>query len=170
MAKEKKALTAEQLYRVNKQKAKIFGLLAPITWYSLLIMTILFASLAFRNSVGNITEILNMLSKDNYTTAELQENYAALVEKWGEWELVGENSAGLVVRYVDVGNALFSGLMMTFATLTLIFLISAIILGKIVFPLLAKHYKDTNDELVDMATLKSAEQIDVISKSRKEWF
>ena len=84
--------------------------------------------------------------------------------------MVGENSAGLVIRYVDVGNALFSGLMITFTTLTIISLVGAIIFGKIVFPLLAKHYKDTNGELVDMATLKSASQIDTMAKSRKEWF
>lgn len=126
--------------------------------------------LAFKNSVGNVTEILAALDKENYTALELQENYQSLVARWGEWELVGENSAGLAIRYVDVRNALFSGMMITYTTFCAIFFVCAIVFGKIVFPMLAKHYENTNTELVDMATLKSAEQINQISKSRKEWF
>jgi hypothetical protein len=134
-----------------------------------LVLTVLFLYLAFKNSIGNVTEILNLLDKENYTGAELRDNYRALVEKWGEWELVGEDSAGIIVRYVDIRNALFSGMMIMFATLSVIFFVCAIVFGKIVFPMLAKHYEETNGELVDIATLKSAEQINEISK-RKEWF
>lgn len=117
-----------------------------------------------------MTEILNLLDKETYSASELRDNYQSLVSKWGEWELVGENSAGLAIRYVDVRNALFSGLMMTYTTLASVFLVCAIVFGKIVCPMLAKHYENTNTELVDMATLKSAEQIDKITKTRKEWF
>ena len=113
---------------------------------------------------------MSLLDKENYTAAEVRDNYQALVEKWGEWELVGENSAGIAIRYVDIRSALFSGLMITFSTLSVIFFVCAIVFGKIMFPMLAKHYENTNTELVDMATLKSAEQINEISKSRKEWF
>ena len=122
-----------------------------------------------RNSVGNIVEILDLLDKDKYSGTELESNYAYLVDKWGEWEIVGAGSAGLVIRYVDVGRALFSGLMITFSTLTIIFFCVAIVFGKIVFPLLAKHFENSNKEMVDLATLKSATQIDEITK-RKEWF
>lgn len=141
-----------------------------MVWYLFLILAIIFFSLALRHSVGNITDILTLLDKDTHTAVELRENYKHLVEKWGEWELVGENAAGLVVRYVDVGNALFSGLMITFSTLAIVFFSCAVVFGKIVFPLLAKHYKNTNDELVDVATLRSAEQINNMTKTRKEWF
>ena len=122
-----------------------------------------------RNSVGNVTEILELLDKNNYTSAQLEQNYAYLVNKWGEWEIIGAGSAGLVIRYVDVGNALFSGLMIIFSTLTIISLCAAFVFGKIMFPLLAKHFKNNNDEMVDMATLKSASQINQMSK-KKEWF
>lgn len=121
------------------------------------------------NSIGNVTEILDLLSKDKYSGEELIANYQYLVEKWGEWELVGEGGAGLVIRYVNVGNALFSGLMITFTIFTVIFLVLAIILGKIVFPSLVKYYIANNESMVDIATLKSAAQIDEISKN-KEWF
>lgn len=110
------------------------------------------------------------MDKETYNAAELRDNYQMLVAKWGEWELLGEHSAIFAIRYVDVGNAMFSGLMITYTTLCSIFFVCAIVFGKIVFPLLGKHYENTNTELVDMATLKSAEQINEISKTRKEWF
>lgn len=121
-----------------------------------------------KNSVGNVTEILTLLDKDIYTGNEIEKNYAYLIEKWGEWEIIGGGTAGIVIRYVDVGNALFSGLMITYSTLTVISLCAAFVFGKIMFPMLAKHFKNNNEEMVNMATLKSAAQIDKMSK--KEWF
>lgn len=130
-----------------------------------------------KNSIGNITEILTALDKEKWTGEELQENYAYLVEKWGEWEIVGEGAAGIIVRYVNIGNALFSGLAITFAMATFISFVIAVVFGKIIFPLLRNHYKNSNDELVDVATLQSAAQIDKMTKSKhlekgekKEWF
>lgn len=124
------------------------------------------------NSIGNVTEILNLLDKDKYTGEEIAEHYAYLVEKWGEWEIVGANNAGLVIRYVDVRNAMFSGLMVTFTVLTIVSIAVNFILTKVVFPQLIKMYTKNNDELVDVATLKSAAKIDEIVKNKetKEWF
>jgi hypothetical protein len=121
-----------------------------------------------KNSVGNVTEILNLLDKDTHTAEQLVNNYQALVARWGEWEVIGGGSAGLSIRYVNIGNALFSGLMITFSVFTVISFVLAILLGKIIFPLLSKHFANMNEEMVDMATLKSASQIDKLSK--KEWF
>ena len=121
-----------------------------------------------QNSVGNITEILNLLDKDTYTAEQLVDNYQSLVSRWGEWEVIGAGNAGLVIRYVNIGNAFFSGLMIAFSVCTVITFVLAILLGKIIFPMLAKYFDNRNNELVDMATLKSASQIEQISK--KEWF
>lgn len=117
--------------------------------------------------MGNVIEILELLDKDTYNRTELTENYKMLAARWGEWEIAG--GIGFTVRYIDVGKALFSGLMVTYGILVVISLCSALIFGKVVFPLLSKMYKNNNEELVDMATLKSASQIDQISKS-KGWF
>jgi hypothetical protein len=117
-----------------------------------------------RNSVGNITDILSKLDSDKYNRGELIANYNELAVKWGEWELIGVS-----VRYIDIGNALFSGLMVTFSTFTLVSLCLAFILGKIVFPSLRKYYENTNNEMVDLATLQSATQINELTK-KKEWF
>ena len=121
-----------------------------------------------KNSIGNIVEILDLLDKEKYSGEEIQRNYVFLIAKWGEWEIIGAESAGLVIRYVNIGNALFSGLMMLHATLSFVMFMISVIFGKIVFPLLSKHYKNTNEEMVDLATLQSASQIDKLSK--KEWF
>lgn len=126
-----------------------------------------------KNSVGNIVEILDLLDKNKYLPEQIQENYQMLIQKWGEWELVGENSAGFVVRYVDVRNALFSGLMITYMVLTIIFFVLSFVIGKILFPQLAKIYTNNNDEMVDLATLKSAQKINELTEqkpARKEWF
>lgn len=92
-----------------------------------------------------------------------------LVEKWGEWEIIGADSAGLVVRYVDIRNALFSGLMITYMILCIVSFVLAFLLGKIVLPTMRKYYETNNDEIVDMATLKTAAKIDE-KINKKEWF
>ena len=167
--KEKAPLTSEQIYKQNKRKAKIFNLLAPVAKWIFLALAIVFFLLTIENSIGNITEILHLLDKDVYTGEEIAEHYKYLVEKWGEWEIVGADSAGLVVRYVDIRNALFSGLMVTYTILTVASLLFAVILGKIVFPQISKLYSNNNDEMVDVATLKSAQKIEEMT-SKKEWF
>lgn len=139
----------------------------------MIVLTIVFFCLTVRNSVGNVAEITQLLDKDNYTQTQIEENYKMLIEKWGEWEIIGENNSGLVVRYVDIRAALFSGLMITYAILTCVFFAIAIILGKILFPKIAKMYLANNDEMVNLATLKSAQQIEDLTnahKTNKEWF
>lgn len=120
-----------------------------------------------KNSIGNITEILDLLDEKVYNNEQLAENYRYLVDKWGEWEMRGD-AGGLGVRYVDVGRALFSKLMITYLCVSASMLCLSLILGKLVFPLLAKMYKDANDEMVDMATLTSASKIEEISKRSKK--
>lgn len=135
-------------------------------------LTIIFVTLMSKNSIGNVTEILHLLDKDVYSGEQIEANYAALIEKWGEWEIIGENNSGFVVRYVDVRAALFSGLMITYMVLSIVCLCLAIIIGKILFPRLAKMYTDSNSEMVDVATLKTMSQVEEMTgkKSQKEWF
>lgn len=110
------------------------------------------------------------MDRQKYSGTEIQENYQYLINKWGEWEFAGDGTASIVIRYVNISNALFSGLMMTFCSLSIASLLIAVVCGKIIFPALKKHFTGSNDEMVDLATLKSAQQIDDISKSKKEWF
>lgn len=107
------------------------------------------------------------MDKEKYTGLQIQENYQYLIDKWGEWQIGGDGINSIVIRYVDVGNALFSGLMIVYCILSGVSLLLSIVLGKIVFPVLGKHYADCNEEMVDLATLKSASQIDEMSNARK---
>jgi hypothetical protein len=138
--------------------------MSVISFYFFLVLTIIFVILTIKNSIGNVTYILAQLDSSTYNKEELVANYNQLADKWGEWELIG-----ISVRYIDIGNALFSGLMVTFCTLMFVSFGLAFLLGKIIFPTLRKYYENNNDEMVDLATLKSATQIDELSK-RKEWF
>nr|DAO43946.1 MAG TPA: hypothetical protein [Caudoviricetes sp.] len=160
------------MYKVNKRKSKIFQRLSPIMFWFFMGLTIIFVILMSKNSIGNVTEILHLLDKDVYSGEQIEANYAALIEKWGEWEIIGENNSGFVVRYVDVRAALFSGLMITYMVLSIVCLCLAIIIGKILFPRLAKMYTDSNSEMVDIATLKTMSQVEEMTgkKSQKEWF
>ena len=167
--KEKKVLSAEDIYKKNKRKAKNLKIMTPLVFWTLLLLTLIFFCLMIQNSVGNVTEILRLLDDEIYTSTEIQENYKMLVEKWGEWEIIGADSAGLVVRYVDIRNALFSGLMITYMILCIVSFVLAFLLGKIVLPTMRKYYETNNDEIVDMATLKTAAKIDE-KINKKEWF
>lgn len=143
--------------------------------WSFLAIAVIFFFLALQNSIGNVTEILSLLNKDKYTGEQITENYAMLVERWGEWNIVGADSAGLNIKYVDVGAALFSGFMVVFTVLTIVFLALSIVVGKILFPKLIKMYTDQNGQLVDLATLRTMEQVNKITgekntKKKKEWF
>ena len=143
--------------------------MGPVVFWSLLLLAIVFLIISVCDSLTNVNEIFDMLDKNKYSGEEIEENYKYLVEKWGEWEIVGEGQAGLVIRYVNVPNALFSKVVTIFFVLSIVCLCSSIVLGKIVFPLLYKHFVTDNENLVDIATLKSAQQIDEITK-KKEWF
>ena len=140
-----------------------------------MITTIVFFCLAIRYSVGNVVEINKLLSVDS--EIERQSNYDVLVEKWGKWYIVGDGRGVMDISFINIPKALFSGLMITFTTLTLIFLLLAVIIGKIILPMIAKTYTESNNELVDIATLNTLEQVNEISgkkeknkKPKKEWF
>lgn len=111
-------------------------------------------------------------------------NYQSLIAKWGEWEIVGANQAGLVIRYVNVGNALFSGLMITFSILFGVTVFIMLVLDKIIFPVIIKGCETDNEDLVNLTSLRTAEKIGDIENrlgaqteisnpkksKRKEWF
>lgn len=136
-------------------------------------LTIFFASLTIRNSIGNVTEIIQLLDKDVYTRQEIAENYSILVEKWGEWSIIGTNGSLFEVKFIDISNALFSGLMKLYLTFTLISFGIAIIVGKVLFPKLSDYYKDYNQDMVNLATLETQAEVKRMAKKKekdKEWF
>jgi energy-coupling factor transporter transmembrane protein EcfT len=146
--KEKKQLTPEQIYKKNQKKSKIFKRLAPIIFWIFIGLAILFFVFTIKNSVGNITEIIHLLDKDVYNREQIAEHYAMLVEKYGEWTVIGAEGSAMTMQFVNIKNALFRGLMITFLSFTIVCFIAAMILGKILFPKLALYYSENNQDMV----------------------
>ena len=121
------------------------------------------------NSIGNLTEIFRLLDSYSFTGAELAENYAYLIEKWGEWVIIG-GTGGVEFRFVDVRAAFFSGLAITFLILTLVSLVLAVAIGKILLPQLSKMYTARNEFMVDIATLQTQADVSSIKEKEKGWY
>lgn len=173
--KKQKEVTAEQIYRANKKRVKILKVINPFVFWSLLIVTLVFLYLALKNSIGNVLEINRLLSVDSESQRQL--NYDMLISKWGKWYIVGDGKGLMDISFVNIPKAMFSGLMITYTTLTIVFFMLLIGLNKIIIPALIKMYTNNNDELVDLATLNTLEQVNEIAgkkeknkKTKKEWF
>ena len=170
-SKKKTQISPEQLYKKNQKKAKVFQRLSPILFWGFMALFIIFFILTVKNSWGNITEIISLLDKKKFTGEQLSQNYQFLVEKWGEWVVIGGNGGFVNVRFIDIREAIFSGLMITFIILAVVCLILAIVLGKIIFPKLAQLYSNNNQDMVNIATLQTNAEIRKKNKEKEEeWF
>lgn len=150
---EKKQLTPEEIYKRNQKKSKVLRILAPICFWGFLALAIICLILAIKNSFGNVAEIINMLDTKKYTGEELQANYQFLVEKYGEW-VIGNGGAGFQITFVNIGHALFSGLMITNCIFFIVFLVSAYLLGKWLLPKLSAQILLDNQDMVNLTILK----------------
>ena len=154
---EKKQLTQEEVYKRNQKKSKVLRMLAPICFWGFLALAIICLIFAIKNSFGNVAEIINMLDTKKYTGEELQANYQFLVEKYGEW-VIGNGGAGFQITFVNIGHALFSGLMITNCIFFAVFLVSAYLLGKWLLPKLSAQILIDNQDMVNLIILKGAKK------------
>ena len=154
---EKKQLTPEEIYKRNQNKSKVLRILAPICFWGFLALAIICLILAIKNSFGNVAEIINMLDTKKYTGEELQANYQFLVEKYGEW-VIGNGGAGFQITFLNIGHALFSGLMITNCIFFVVFLVSAYLLGKWLLPKLSAQILLDNQDMVNLVVLKGAKK------------
>ena len=150
---EKKQLTQEEIYKRNQKKSKVLRMLAPICFWGFLALAIICLIFAIKNSFGNVAEIINMLDTKKYTGEELQANYQFLVERYGEW-VIGNGGAGFQITFVNIGHALFSGLMITNCIFFAVFLVSAYLLGKWLLPKLSAQMVIDNQDMVNLIILK----------------
>lgn len=151
---EKRQLTAEEIYKKNQKKSKVLRILSPIVFWGCLVIAILCLIFAIRNSFGNVAEICTLLESDNYTGEQLQTNYNHLIEKYGEWT-IGTGSNGFQITFVNVGEALFSGVMIVNIVLSVIFFVSAYVLGKWLLPKISAQILLDNQDMVNMTILKT---------------
>lgn len=154
---EKKQLTQEEIYKKNQKKSKVLRMLAPICFWGFLALAIICLIFAIKNSFGNVAEIINMLDTKKYTGEELQANYQFLVERYGEW-VIGNGGAGFQITFVNIGHALFSGLMITNCIFFAVFLVSAYLLGKWLLPKLSAQILIDNQDMVNLIILKGAKK------------
>ena len=152
---EKKQKTPQEIYKSNQKKSKILRISAPIVFWVFIALSILCLILAIKNSFGNVAEIIDLLDSKRFTGEELQANYVYLVAKYGEW-LIGNGGAGFQITFVNIGHALFSGLMITSLVLCVFFLAGAYILGKWVLPKLAEQILIDNQDMVNMKVLEQS--------------
>lgn len=129
-----------------------------------------------------------MLNKDSITNQEaakeqgiplseyLDNNYNELCKKYGSVG-IRINGTGMELAYLDLVGVALSPMVITYGIVSLISLLLSIILGKILFPQLSKVYENSNKELVDITSLRTAEQVNNIAgkkeknkKPKKEWF
>lgn len=156
MEKNKK-LTAEETYKRNQKKAKLFSVLAPICFWGFLALSVLMLILAVRHSFGNMGEIIDLLDSNKFTGEELKTNYAYLIDKYGEW-IIGNGGSGFTITFINIGNAIFSGLMIASCVLSVVFLVSAFVLGKWLLPMLSRQILNDNQDMVNLTILKEKDK------------
>ena len=152
----KKELSAEEIYKKNQKKAKVFKRLAPICFWGFLALSIMCLIFAIKNSFGNMAEILDLLDSKKYNGEQIEQNYLFLIDKYGEWVIGGSN--GFTITFVNVGKALFSGLMITNLILCVLFLVSAYVLGKWALPKISEQILTDNQDMVNMTILKQKDK------------
>lgn len=160
---EKKVKTPEQIYKRNQKISKTLGKIAPFVYWGCIALAIIALIFAVKNSFGNILEIMDLLDNDNYTGVELSANYQLLIEKYGLWS-IGTGGSGFTVEFIDIGNALFSGLAITNCIMFVVWLFCAFLGGKWLLPKLSKQIAENNQNSVNMMVFKTAKQEDKIDE------
>lgn len=150
---KKKTLTQEQIYKRNQRKAKALKVISPIVRWGFVAIAIVCFVFAIKNSFGNIAEIIDLLNDKVYTGEQLSENYAMLIQKYGEWQ-IGTGGSGFAIMFINIKNAVFSGIMITNCIVGVICLVSSLVLGKWFLPYMAKHIEQENQDMVNIKILK----------------
>ena len=153
---DKKELTPKEIYKRNQRKSKVLRVLSPVVFWGCLALSIMCFIFAIKNSFGNIGEICELLDNKKFSGGQIKNNYAYLTEKYGEW-VIGNGSAGFTITFINIGRALFSGVMVANCFLSVLFLLSAYLFGKWLFPKLSEQILLDNQDMVNMTVLKNQE-------------
>lgn len=152
----KKKLSKEQIYKRNQKIEKIIKIATPIIFWSFIALAVLFLILAVQNSFGNCSEIISKLDNKIYNDEQLQANYNELIEKYGEWT-IGSGGSGFVIHFINIGHALFSGLMIVNLICSFVFAVSSFVFGKWLMPYICKKLEQKNSDMVNLEILRKSE-------------
>lgn len=152
----KKKLTKEQIYKRNQKIEKIIKIATPIVFWVFIALAVLFLAMAVRNSFGNCSEIINKLDNKIYNDEQLQANYNELIEKYGEW-IIGSGGSGFVLHFINIGHALFSGLMIVNLICAFVFAVLSFVFGKWLMPYICKKLEQKNSDMVNLEILRKSE-------------
>lgn len=145
--------SATDVYKKRQKIAKWLKRTTPIVFWVCIALAILCFIFAVENSFGNVAEIQRLLDTKKLTGEQVTANYDMLVEKYGEW-VIGQAGTGVRIRFVNVGKALFSGLMVANAVLCVFFLVAAFVLGKWALPRIAEQLTQDNQDMVNLKILQ----------------
>lgn len=160
---KRKSLTKVDIYKKRQKKAKILKTLTPIVFWGCIVLCIFFIVYAVRNSFGNIAEIMELLDSKKFTGEQLQANYLMLIEKYGEW-IIGSGSTGFIIKFINIGNAVFSGVMISCVIGAIISGLSSVIFGKWLMPMLARKFTQDNQDMTNLVILSEADKKEVSNK------
>lgn len=149
--------TNEEIYISNQKKAKIMKKLAPILFITFMVLSGLCLFIAVSRALGNAHEIISKLDSKRYTGEQLQANYDMLIAKYGEW-VIGNGGAGFTIKFVNIGRAIFSGLMISMFTLSGVFMVCAFLLGKLILPKTAQIIEQNNKDMVNLTVLRNEDR------------
>lgn len=147
----------KQIYKKNQKRAKTIKILAPVVRWGMLVLGLLFLILAIKNSIGNVLEIKELLNSKKFTGEELKANYDMLIEKYGEWH-IGNGGAGFSIEFIDITNAIFSGVAITCFVLSVLCFASSYVFGRWLLPIIAKNIDENNQDNVNLTILEMAEK------------
>jgi hypothetical protein len=156
---DKKQQSPEEIYKANQTKSKVFKRVAPFVFWGCLALAIVFLFLALKNSFGNIAEICQLLDTKEFTGEQLRNNYTYLTNKFGEW-VIGNGGAGFTITFINIGRAVFSGVMIVSCFLSGLFLICAYLLGKWLLPRISEQILQENQDMVNLTILKDHDKLE----------
>lgn len=147
----------EEIYKSNQKKAKIMKRIAPILFITFMVISGLCFFIAISRSLGNIHEIISKLDSKKFTGEQLEANYNFLIEKYGEW-VIGNGGAGFTIKFVNIARAAFSGLMIAMMTLSGVFMVTGLLLGKLILPKTAQIIEQNNIDMVNLTVLRNEDR------------
>lgn len=150
---EKNEQTPEEIYKANQEKSKLLRRISPFVYWGCLALSVVFLIIAIKHSFGNVAEIMNLLDGKKFDGTQLRANYEYLTNKYGEW-VIGNGGNGFQITFVHIGHALFSGVMFASLFLSVLFFISARVLGKWLLPKIAEQILQDNQDMVNLTILR----------------